>query len=146
MNEVIDANVYVSALVPPDVYHAASYDFLAVRTATGDPIFCPTLAVVETAAAIARPTGNETLARLAANRLESLTGVRIVSLDLVLAGRAADLAVSHRLRGADAVYVAVAEEFGARLITWDYELLERGAAAVPTLTPADWLIEHRNRP
>lgn len=44
-----------------------------------------------------------------------------------------------RLRGADAVYVAVAQEYGATLIIWDQELLMRGAAAITVVTPADWL-------
>lgn len=44
-----------------------------------------------------------------------------------------------RLRGADAVYVAVAQEYGATLIIWDQELLTRGAAAITVVTPADWL-------
>ena len=43
------------------------------------------------------------------------------------------------MRGADAVYVAVAEEFGTMLITWDAEMLSRGAQAVAVMTPSDWL-------
>jgi hypothetical protein len=35
--------------------------------------------------------------------------------------------------------VAVAEGHGATLVTWDAEMLRRGAAAVPVMTPAEWL-------
>lgn len=62
-----------------------------------------------------------------------------MSLTSARAEEAARVAASYRLRGADAVYVAVAQEFGTMLITWDAEMLTRGARAVPVLTPTDWL-------
>lgn len=62
-------------------------------------------------------------------------------LDLPVARRAAQIARDHRLRGADAVYVSVAEMFGSRLIAWDAEMLERGADVVTTMTPLEWMEE-----
>jgi predicted nucleic acid-binding protein len=53
------------------------------------------------------------------------------------------VATHHRLRGADSVYVAVAEAANATLITWDDEMLERGAGVVTTLTPLQWIAEHQ---
>jgi predicted nucleic acid-binding protein len=53
--------------------------------------------------------------------------------------KAAALAAQQFLRGAHAVYVALAKQLGAPLVTWDKELLERAAAVVPTLTPSEWL-------
>lgn len=47
-----------------------------------------------------------------------------VPLDLSLAVRAAEIAIENRLRGADAVYVAVAEDFDAVLVSWDEEMLQ----------------------
>lgn len=55
------------------------------------------------------------------------------------AGQAAELAAVYRLRGADAVYLAVAEEFGTTLVTWDGEMHTRGANVVTAVTPAEWL-------
>lgn len=52
---------------------------------------------------------------------------------------AAAIAARQFLRGADAVYAALARRLGTPLVTWDKELLERAAAVVPTLTPAGWL-------
>ncbi len=49
--------------------------------------------------------------------------------------------MTQRLRGADSVYVAVAEEFDTLLVTWDTEMLERGAAIAQTITPALWLAQ-----
>jgi hypothetical protein len=52
--------------------------------------------------------------------------------------KAAQMAVEHRLRGADAAYVAVADAFDAALISWDQEMLKRCPAAVATMTPGGW--------
>jgi predicted nucleic acid-binding protein len=52
---------------------------------------------------------------------------------------AAAIAAQQFLRGADAVYAALARQLGTALVTWDNELLERAAAVAPTFTPADWL-------
>lgn len=45
------------------------------------------------------------------------------------------------LRGADAVYVAVARRAGCTLVTLDREQRERAAPVVRTLTPAEALVE-----
>lgn len=72
----------------------------------------------------------------------------IPNLDLIpltsqLAERAAQVAAANRLRGADAIYAAVASEFGTTLITWDREMLQRGPAVTRTITPGQWLEEQR---
>lgn len=72
--------------------------------------------------------------------------MRLVTLSIPLAERAAQIAAVQRLRGADSVYVAVAEEFATTLITWDSEMLQRGAALVTTMTPDDWLKAHQTKP
>ena len=71
--------------------------------------------------------------------LEAHPNLNLESLTESRARRAAEVAARLRLRGADAVYVALAEEFNATLITWDNEMLQRGAAVAPTLTPSAWI-------
>lgn len=102
-------------------------------------VYCPTLALAECAAAIARQTGNSTLARELVSLIEDFPGMNLVSLDPPLARRAAKIAISNQLGGADAVYVAVAEVFDATLISWDLEMLKRSPDAVKTLNPSQWL-------
>ncbi len=67
------------------------------------------------------------------------TGPRIpvVPLDGAVVDRASDLAARLRLRGADAVYAAVAQQYGTVLITLDRQQLERLLAGVPIARPAD---------
>jgi len=64
--------------------------------------------------------------------IEDFPGINLISLDLSLARRAAQIAVEHRLRGADAAYVVVADAFDAALISWDQEMLKRCPVAVTT--------------
>ena len=53
----------------------------------------------------------------------------------------ARLAAHYRLRGADAVYAAVAQRAEATLITADRQQLERLEGAVPILSPVQALRE-----
>ncbi len=102
-------------------------------------LVCPTLVITETVAAIARTSRNTVAAQQAGTFLEGFVALILVSLDAVLARQAAVFAATHYLRGADAVYLAVAQQHDATLITWDTEMLQRGPAVLPTLTPTDWL-------
>jgi predicted nucleic acid-binding protein len=60
---------------------------------------------------------------------------RIVPIDQALAEAAARHAADLFLRGADAVYVALAERLGVPLITWDNEQLARAAAVIDARVP-----------
>jgi hypothetical protein len=90
------------------------------------------------AAAIARQTNDPALAKELVSIIEDFPGINLISLDLPLARRAAQIAVEYRLRGADAAYVAVADAFDATLVSWDQEMLKRCPAAVATMTPESW--------
>ena len=94
---------------------------------------------MECAAAIARATDDEHLAEQLVTLIEALPGIALIPLSRDLTHRAAEIAIRHRLRGADAVYVAVAEQSGSSLVSWDQEMLKRARAAVVTATPAEIL-------
>jgi predicted nucleic acid-binding protein len=65
----------------------------------------------------------------------------LVPLDSAVARRAIDLAARLRLRGAGAVYAAVAQQYGTTLITVDRQQLERLPPEVRVARPADLLGE-----
>ncbi len=98
----------------------------------------PTLVLVETAAALSRTGSEASLAQRYAGSIAQLPNVVMVALDEGLARQAALLGARHKLRGADAVYVATASQFGAELVTLDEEQLQRGANAVATCNPASF--------
>ena len=79
----------------------------------------------ERAAAIVRPTGDTALAEELVALIADFPGLCLVNLDPPLAHQAVQVATHHRLRGADSVYVAVAEAANATLITHPYRMLPR---------------------
>ena len=141
MNLTVDASVFVAASRADEVHYRASRQFLQQIQAQQCDLYCPTLVLPECAAAIARPTADARLAEELVLLIEGLPRLYLVPLDHTLAQHASRVAREHRLRGADSVYVSVADTFDARLIAWDAELLVRGAGVVTTLTPQEWLEE-----
>jgi predicted nucleic acid-binding protein len=146
MNCTVDASVFVAAARREETHHAASRRFLREARARGTTLVCPVLALPECAAAMARPTGQSSGAEKLVRLIQRFRGLRLVAVELPLARRAAELATAHRLRGADSAYVAVAEAVQATLITWDAEMLERSPAAVPTVTPTEWVARQNTGP
>jgi predicted nucleic acid-binding protein len=135
----IDASVWVNAESPAEPSHTSSRKLLDEVIRRGLPIVVPTLLPVELAGVIARTRGDFTLALAMATALIALPTVRCVGLDDSLARDASDLAARYRLRGADAVYAAVAVRNGCELVSLDKEHLSRLTVVVPTRTPADQL-------
>lgn len=135
----IDASVFVASIQTHEVHHGDSLLFLNQLPQTGRQIYCPSLLVPECSASVARRTGNIELAEEIIEQVQKFPNLRLLPLSRIRARRAAQLAMDHRLRGADAVYLAVAEEFGTTLVTWDGEMRTRGANVVTTMTPAEWL-------
>lgn len=106
---------------------------------SGAGVFCPALVLAEASAAITRRTGDLVAALSLVALIKNFAGMNLTAVSATLAERAAQIAADCRLRGADAVYVATAEEFATTLVTWDGDMLQRGAAVVATITPDDWL-------
>ncbi|MCS6844265.1 MAG: PIN domain-containing protein [Caldilineales bacterium] len=88
---------------------------------------------------ISRTRQDAVQAQAFAAALGRLPNVTFMALDEVLAQEALKLAAQHQLRGADAVYAAVALKAGCTLITLDREHLMRLRGVVPVVTPSDLL-------
>jgi predicted nucleic acid-binding protein len=140
----IDANVFVAATFKTEVHYTPSREFLHQIRKQRIHVLCPTLIAPECVAAIARVTGDEMLAETLAMLIDSLTGIYILPVTANLAQRASIIARTYRLRGADSVYVAVAEMYATTLITWDAEMLQRSPAIVTASTPQMWLDQQSN--
>lgn len=141
MMYTVDASVHISALNPAEPDSAASQSFLARVRQHHLPLFCPTLLLVEVAAAVARVFDDADRGLALTRALRGLPHQTLVPLDEALADRAAGLAAAASLRGADAVYAAVAQQYGATLVTLDRQQLERLPPLVRTTRPADVLGE-----
>jgi predicted nucleic acid-binding protein len=135
----IDASVFVNAFNPHEEGHAASLQLLVTIQERGDPVMVPTLLVPEIASAVARASGDSAGALQYADAAAALPNFTLVALTAAMARQAAELAATHRLRGADAVYLAVARRYGTTLVSRDDEQRARGAAVAPCRTPEEAL-------
>ncbi len=135
----LDASVFLNAFNPYEAGHEVSRRFVDYLQAEAIPVIVPTLLLPEVAAAICRGSGNESLAREFANRLEHVPHMLFIPLDDVLARQAVDVAARYHLRGSDAVYIALALRFGSVLATLDREQHDRAAGALLVHYPAEAL-------
>ena len=91
-------------------------------------MYCPTLLIVEVAAAVSRALGDAQRATDLSAALNSLPNQTLVPLDTALANHA-----------------AVASQYGTTLVTLDRQQLERLPPTVKALTPGDALCEVQAR-
>lgn len=110
--------------------------WLESRLGAGDQLLAPTLLSAEVSAAVRRLTGDRSLAEAAAASLDELESFELVPLNRERATRAAEIAASAGVRGADAVYLELAAERGDVLVTWDRRQLERGRQAARVERPS----------
>lgn len=132
---VVDASVWVSRLVPQDLFHEQSRRWLAEHVAAGGLLVAPVLVLAEVGGAVSRRTGDAQLARRAVELLLRVPALRLVPLDPQLGQAAADLAGDLGLRGADAVYVATARALNLPLLSWDEDQRTRAGRVVAAYSP-----------
>jgi predicted nucleic acid-binding protein len=144
----IDASVFVNAFNPHEDGHAASLAVLTAIQERGDPLIVPTLLLPEIAAAVARASDDSDGALDYANATAALSHLTLATLTPTMARQAAELAATHRLRGADSIYLAVARRYGTTLVSRDEEQRSRGSAIVSCQTPEEALADQqvRSRP
>ena len=90
----------------------------------------PTLLLAEVAGAISRQSGKPALARQLVETIRRLPGLTLVDMNFTLIERATRLAADLGLRGADAIYVAVADYLHAPLATLDQQQSARACQVV----------------
>lgn len=141
----IDASVFVNAFNPHEEGHAESLATLTAIQERGDPIIVPTLLLPEVAAAVARASDDSDGALAYASAMAGLAHLTLVTMTPTTARQAAELAAVHRLRGADAIYIAVARRYGTTLVSRDEEQRARGSAVVTCQTPEEALADQHER-
>ena len=111
----IDANVFVSASSPVDASSIDSDGFLLCIRQSGLRVYCPTLLLPEVTSAIMRPTANSNAAFITIASVKTFPNINFVSLTDRSADDTVRIALLCRLRGADAIYAAVAQTYGTTL-------------------------------
>jgi predicted nucleic acid-binding protein len=134
---VIDASVWVSRFIQDDVFYGPTREWFSQIRREAAGMAGPALLLAEFAGATARRTGDRGLARTALALLLTMPRLQLVSVDARLARLSSELAADLGLRGADAVYVALAHTLDVPLVTWDQEQIESGAVLATVHRPSD---------
>ena len=132
---VVDANVWVSSLIPAETHYLASSAWLAAWTAEGHRIVVLELFVVEVGGTMARRRNDSSAGARALAAVRADPSVEIMPVPEATWLAAPDTAARLLLRGADAVYAALALALGVPLVTWDLELVRRALTEVDVRTP-----------
>ena len=132
---VIDASVWVSRLVASDVNHNASRVWLEKFAAEEDQFVAPTLVLAEISGSVARRAEDARSGHEAVKLVLRLPSLRLINVDRSLSELAAQLAADYMLRGADAIYVAVAKQLDIPLVTLDEEQFKRASKIIQTVKP-----------
>ncbi len=132
---VVDASVVVALLKDDEEGHQASRSWIEHGLITGEVISSPAIVLAEVAAALSRGLREKEMAERAVSYLENSPLIEILPVTLSLGRRAAEIAAAERIRGCDAVYVALAERDAVELISLDRQQLERGSGVVATRKP-----------
>lgn len=138
---VIDASVHVADARPSEPHHQEAHALLARVAAEGWTVYLPVIVLAEVAAAISRGTGQPGLAHRLTGTLRQIPHFRFVPVDDALGDLAVELAARHQIRGCDAIYVALARQHNARLITLDRQQRERVPPDLVARTPTEELEE-----
>lgn len=136
---VTDASIWVSHLIAQEINHSVSRRWLTKIVKQGEVIAAPALLLAEVAGAIARRTGDPDLGHRALDHILSTPELRLVYTDSDLGMLAARLAADQRLRGSDALYVAVAYHLRIPLVSWDREQIDRVTNLIKAYTPTQEL-------
>jgi predicted nucleic acid-binding protein len=132
---VIDASVYIALINAHEAEHARSWAWFGQSQATGESIVAPVILLPEVAAALSRGVGDASLAHRVAQQLADSELIDLIPVTQPLADQSAAMAADHRIRGCDAVYVALAAQLGDTLVTLDRQQLERAAAVIDVRSP-----------
>lgn len=132
---IIDTSVYVAIVNRTEPGHQASLAWFKHMERTNSPITAPAIFLAEVGAALSRGLGNAEIGHQIVNQLLQRNLVEIVPVTTYLGQRAALIAANYKIRGCDAVYVALAEQLERPLVTLDRQQLERGSRVVTTMSP-----------
>ncbi len=143
MEVTVDSSVLVSALLPRD-QHSRHGKAVLARHFNGEYVNVSSITIpIEVTCSIARRVG-EAKARIARSQLrrwEELELMKFEPLTTERAENALGLGMKLKLKGMDAVVVAMAHEAGRPLITFDAEMAKRAAREVRVLTSKDFPVK-----
>ena len=134
---VVDTSVWVSTLIERDVHHTESSAWLDYCIVRNVNIHFPLLIVPELAGVLARSGIPPVDTAGEMSKMANRSTIRLHPLDVSNSLLAARVAAMSGLKGADAVFVALAATLELPLVSWDRQQRERGSVFCRTMTPVE---------
>ena len=131
----IDASVIISAAHDTEIYSEASQEFLSRLREEKLKAFLPELVMPEIASGLLRATKNVKFAYEFVDSLRAIPNFAFVPLDRTLSDAAVNVIIATGLKGADAVYVALALNYNLTLVTLDKDQLLRSRNLIAVRKP-----------
>jgi predicted nucleic acid-binding protein len=134
---VVDASVWMSAMVPGDVHHLPSGTWVTQVNRMGARLGVPAHFPAEVTGAMHRLGAAPHPLELTIATLFDPEFFELHEISTELARYGAVVGANVALRGSDALYVALATTLDLPLVTWDKQQRERGAVFCRTMTPVE---------
>ncbi|MEK6943005.1 MAG: type II toxin-antitoxin system VapC family toxin [Nanoarchaeota archaeon] len=135
----LDASVITNSIIKSEEHHEYSKRLLLKIKNQNIPVVLPEIIVPEVASALSAGARNSKLPLQFVAELRKIPNFVFVPVDAEVSNLAARFAAEKHLRGADAIYVAIASIFNVSLITLDKRQKEKAAGTVKTATPMEEL-------
>jgi predicted nucleic acid-binding protein len=132
---VVDASVFIADVQHHEIHHAEAYAFLEKARIENWQLYAPTILFAEIGAALSRSADDYTLAYQIIRKWQQAPFLHRIPVDHTLSRIATDIAIRQRIRGCDAVYVALAQHLGFTLVTLDKQQRDRVPPDVSAHTP-----------
>lgn len=134
---VIDTSAWIAGLVSGDAHHADTVPFLRLVESQATQFAVPAHFLAEIAGVLARTGERDEIIEIEIRSIEASGRFHIVPVSVGMGLLAAEIARVAKIRGADAVFVALARGLDIPLITWDRQQRERGSSYCRTMTPVE---------
>jgi len=131
----IDASVIISAANIKEPYFSQSKDFLTRIREKDLKVFLPEIIIPEITSGFLRAIDDSKVAYELALSFRDISNFFLVAIDSKLANLASWVVCKTNLKGADAIYIALAFDYNLELITLDKEQLEKGKKLIKVRRP-----------
>lgn len=135
----LDASVITNSEIENEKFHEYSKKLMQKIKERGITVIVPEIVLPEISSAVARGTDDAEKALKFVKELRQIPNFVFIPIDRELADLASKLAAEYKLRGCDAIYVAVASSFNAKLISLDDQQRERATECIEAETPQEEL-------
>lgn len=132
---IIDAGVWISAVLTLDPHHETSRACLDSLQGNGGHVNVPNHFPIEVAATIARRTNDPELAKRALRTVTADLQILVEDVRSTMMSFAGELAAELGLSTSEALYAGLAYQWGATLMTWDDSFITRASPKIKIRRP-----------